>query len=99
MKPKSRTVKEFWVSKVEFFMGYNDLADIACGGVPILSFWIYTTLSEVEIQKVGSDRVIQEAVKDHGGIGSFKITKAWSSGYVKTPKEFKKKCLEMAKHF
>lgn len=99
MRPESRTVTEFRVSRVEFFMGQNDFTDIAAGGAPILSFWIYTTLSEVEIQKVGSDRVIQEAVKDHGGTGSFKITKAWSSGYVKTPKEFKKKCLEMAKHF
>ncbi len=98
-KPRERTVKEYRVSKVEFFMGTNDITDIKAGGPSTLSFWFSTNLPKQTIEKVAQSPEIQRAIKSRGGDGTFKMHKVWAESFVATEEEFKIKCLELVKQF
>lgn len=96
---KKRIKEEFKVKKLEFFMGENDLVDIRCGGPSTLAFWVYSSLSDDVINKVAMDKEVQEAIKTHGGNGSFNITKDWAEKFCEKENDLKNKLIELAKQF
>jgi len=98
--PESRTKTEFKVRKLEFCMGDNDIVDMQCGGPARLSFWVFSSLSEKALKGVAENAEVQNAVRQHGGDGSFYITNSqWAEKFCQTEDEVKENVLRLVKQF